>query len=44
MPYTYRQGSEFQFEILDFHEDLSNYRWTVDAPEDLIAVRELQKL
>lgn len=44
MPYIYREGSEFQFEILNFHEDLSSFRWTVDTPEDLVAVRELQKL
>ena len=44
MPYIYREGSEFTYQVLDFAEDLSSYRWTVDTPEDLAAVRELQKL
>lgn len=44
MPYIYRQDSQFSFEIIQLDEDLSHYRWTVDTPEDLEAVRALDQL
>lgn len=44
MPFLYENGDRFAVEILDLEEDLSGYRWTVDTPADLEAVRALQLL
>lgn len=44
MPYIYRQNSEFSFEIIQLNRDLSNFRWTVDTPEDLEVVKLLDQL
>lgn len=44
MPYLYENSDRFETIVLDLPEDLSNFRWTVDTPEDLDAARELAKL
>ena len=44
MPFLYASDSGFQVHILDLAEDLSNYRWTVDTPQDLEAVRQIADL
>jgi spore coat polysaccharide biosynthesis protein SpsF len=44
MPFLYAPDSGFRVHVLDLAEDLSNYRWTVDTPQDLEAVREIAVL
>lgn len=41
MPFLYRVPGRFHVEIADMSEDLSHYRWTIDTPEDLEAVRAI---
>ncbi|WP_181003429.1 cytidylyltransferase domain-containing protein [Microbacterium sp. CJ77] len=41
MPYLYRHPDRFSIVVDDLESDLSTYRWTVDTPEDLQAVREI---
>lgn len=41
MPFLYREPGRFRVRISDMAEDLSGYRWTVDTPEDLAAVRAI---
>lgn len=41
MPYFYTNPDLFSLHIVDLGEDLSAYRWTVDTPEDLRAMREI---
>ena len=44
MPFLYAPDSGFRVHILDLDEDLSNFRWTVDTPQDLEAVRQIADL
>ena len=41
MPFLYREPGRFRVSVSDMEEDLSGYRWTVDTPEDLEAVRAI---
>jgi spore coat polysaccharide biosynthesis protein SpsF len=41
MPFLYREPGRFRVSVSDMDEDLSGYRWTVDTPEDLEAVRAI---
>lgn len=41
MPFLYREPGRFQVSISDMGDDLSGYRWTVDTPADLEAVRAI---
>lgn len=41
MPFLYREPGRFRVSVTDMAEDLSRYRWTVDTPEDLRAVRAI---
>lgn len=41
MPFLYREPGRFHVAIADMAEDLSRYRWTIDTPEDLEAVRAI---
>ncbi|MBC7594098.1 MAG: glycosyltransferase family protein [Kineosporiaceae bacterium] len=43
MPYIYLNPASFSVQIVDLEEDLSTYRWTVDTPEDLEAMREISR-
>lgn len=43
MPYLYESGN-FDVRVVDLPEDLSAYRWTVDTPADLAAVRAIDAL
>lgn len=43
-PILYRTPDRFRLRSVANEEDLSNYRWTVDTPEDLEAVRALIRL
>jgi spore coat polysaccharide biosynthesis protein SpsF len=42
MPYLYAVPGRFAVEIADLPEDLSRFRWTVDTPADLVAVRTIR--
>ena len=44
MPYLYEIPQQFRIGLVDLDTDLSSYRWTVDTPEDLIAVRKIAEL
>ena len=44
MPFLYAPESRFRVHIVDLAEDLSNFRWTVDTPQDLEAVRQIAHL
>lgn len=44
MPFLYEEPGRFAVEIVDLEDDLSAYRWTVDTPDDLEAVRQLAAL
>ncbi len=41
MPYLYEEPDRFRTLLVHAKRDLSGYRWTVDAPEDLEFVREV---
>lgn len=43
MPFLYLQPERFSVIVRELDEDLSHYRWTVDEPADLSAVRELAR-
>ena len=43
-PYIYGHAETFQLLSVTGREDCSNYRWTVDTPEDLEFVREVYRL
>lgn len=40
-PYLYVDAGRFATHIVDWTEDLSHYRWTVDTPRDLEAMRQI---
>jgi spore coat polysaccharide biosynthesis protein SpsF len=42
-PYLYRNPEKFNLLSVRNKEDLSNYRWTIDYPEDLKFVEEIYK-
>lgn len=44
MPYLYENSQQFRIGLVDLDTDLSSYRWTVDTPEDLMAVRKIAEL
>jgi len=44
MPYLYAEPGRFRTTIIDLEDDLSRYRWTIDTPQDLEAVRRLWAL
>jgi spore coat polysaccharide biosynthesis protein SpsF (cytidylyltransferase family) len=44
MPYLYAEPGRFRTTIIDLEDDLSRYRWTIDTPQDLEAVRRLWSL
>ena len=39
MPYLYDDPGRFKTLLLDHDPDYGNFRWTVDTPQDLEAVR-----
>jgi spore coat polysaccharide biosynthesis protein SpsF len=41
MPYLYDQAGRFKILVVDHDPDYGNFRWTVDTPEDLEAVRSI---
>ena len=41
MPYLYEDTGRFRTLLVRNEQDLSHYRWTVDAPEDLEFVRQI---
>lgn len=43
-PYLYENMEVFAVKVHDLAEDLSGYRWTLDTPADLDALRELARL
>jgi len=43
MPFIYENPERFSVGIHELDEDLSGYRWTVDTPDDLAAVIELDR-
>lgn len=44
MPYLYENPEDFRIGVVDLDVDLSSYRWTVDTPEDLVAVQRIAAL
>jgi spore coat polysaccharide biosynthesis protein SpsF len=44
MPYLYAVPGRFKVKVVDAEMDYGHLRWTVDTPEDLIAVRGLMRL
>lgn len=44
LPYLYDEPGRFNIQVIDAHEDYGHYRWTVDTPEDLLAVRKIFEL
>lgn len=40
-PFLYSNPGRFRLRSVQFSKDLSNHRWTVDTPEDLILVRNI---
>lgn len=41
MPYLYDFPNRFRCIVADWHQDLGDYRWTVDTPQDLELMREV---
>jgi spore coat polysaccharide biosynthesis protein SpsF len=41
MPYLYDEESRFKILVVDHDPDYGDLRWTVDTPEDLVAVRRI---
>jgi spore coat polysaccharide biosynthesis protein SpsF len=40
-PFIYRQAHRFRLSNVEYHEDCSRHRWTVDTEEDFVLIRRI---